>query len=399
MALQKTKEPTAFLREEYANLVANSLDWKLRVLMGPSGPRCVVDGREVIMLCANNYLNLANHPRLKQAASKAIETHGVGSGSVRPIAGTMDLHMELEEKLARFKRTEAALFYQSGFATNSGLIPQLALEGDLIISDELNHGSIIDGVRLSKAEKAVYKHGDSSDLERVLAEASTKNYAHTLIVTDGVFSMDGDIAPVNEVVKLADEYGAMTYVDDAHGDGVLGDEGRGIGAHFHLEGKITVEMGTFSKAFGVVGGYISGSQDLVNFAYNKSRTWLLSASHPPPVVAACIAALEVLETEPQHVQNLWKNTNYFKQRLSELGFDIGKSQTPITPVMVYQSELARQMSEKLFESGVFALPIVYPMVAREKARIRTIMNAGLMREDLDTAVGAFEKVGKELQVI
>lgn len=397
--MQKAKEPTAFLREEYANLVANSLDWKLRVLMGPSGPRCIVDGREVIMLCANNYLNLANHPRLKQAASKAIETHGVGSGSVRPIAGTMDLHMELEERLARFKRTEAALFYQSGFATNSGLIPQLVTEGDLIISDELNHGSIIDGVRLSKAEKAVYQHGNSSDLERVLMEASRKNYTHTLIVTDGVFSMDGDIAPVDEIVKLADEYGAMTYVDDAHGDGVLGEDGRGIGAHYHLEGKITVEMGTFSKAFGVVGGYISGSQDLVNFAYNKSRTWLLSASHPPPVVAACVAALEVLETEPQHVQNLWKNTNYFKQRLRALGFDIGKSQTPITPVMVFQSGLARQMSEKLFESGVFALPIVYPMVAREKARIRTIMNAGLTPQDLDAALGAFERVGKELQVI
>ncbi len=396
---QKVKEPTAFLREEYTNLVANSLDWKLRVLMGPSGPRCIVDGRNVIMLCANNYLNLANHTRLKQAASKAIETHGVGSGSVRPIAGTMDLHMELEEKLARFKRTEAALFYQSGFATNSGLIPQLASERDVIISDELNHGSIIDGVRLSKAEKAVYQHSNISDLERVLSEALRKNYSHILIVTDGVFSMDGDIAPVDEIVKLADEYGAMTYVDDAHGDGVLGDEGRGIGAHFHLEGKITVEMGTFSKAFGVVGGYISGSQDLVNFAYNKSRTWLLSASHPPPVAAACIAALEVLETEPQHVQNLWKNTNYFKQRLMELGFDIGKSQTPITPVMVYQGELARRMSERLFESGVFALPIVYPMVAREKARIRTIMNAGLVREDLDAAIAAFEKVGKELQVI
>ncbi len=397
--MQQTKDPTAFLRVEYQSLVANSLDWKLRVLMGPTGPRCVVDGREVIMLCANNYLNLANHPRLKQAASKAIETYGVGSGSVRPIAGTMDLHMELEEKLAKFKRTEAALVFQSGFATNAGLIPQLAVEGDLIISDELNHGSIIDGVRLSKAEKAVYKHGDSSDLARVLAEASKKSYSHNLIVTDGVFSMDGDIAPVDEIVKLADEYGAMTYVDDAHGDGVLGDGGRGIGAHFHLEGKITVEMGTFSKAFGVVGGYISGSRDLVNFAYNKSRTWLLSGSHPPPVAAACIAALEVLETEPGHVENLWKNTNYFKKGLRELGFDIGKSQTPITPIMVYQGELAKHMSNKLFDNGVFALPIVFPMVAREKARIRTIMNAGLNRDDLDAAIAAFEKVGRELEII
>ncbi len=397
--MQKSKDSTSFLREEYESLVANSLDWKLRVLMGPSGPRCIVDGREVIMLCANNYLSLANHPSVKQAASRAIETHGVGSGSVRAIAGNMDIHMELEEKLAKFKQTEAALVYPSGFATNSGLIPQLASEGDLIVSDELNHGSIIDGVRLSKAEKAVYRHGNVADLERVLKEASKKNYSRVLIVTDGVFSMDGDIAPVDKIVKLAEEYGAMTYVDDAHGDGVLGEKGRGIGSHFHLEGRITVEMGTFSKAFGVVGGYISGSRDLVNFAYNKSRTWLLSASHPPPVAAACIAALEVLETEPEHLQNLWKNTNYLKQRLREMGFDIGKSETPITPVMVYQGELARRMSEKLFENGVFALPIVYPMVARDKARIRTIMNAGLSRSDLDTALSAFEKAGRELKVI
>lgn len=351
------------------------------------------------MLCSNNYLNLANHSRLKQAAQRVIETHGVGSGSVRPIAGTMDLHIKLEKELARFKRTEAALFYQSGYAANAGLIPQLASDGDVIISDELNHGSIIDGVRLSKAEKAVYQHCNASDLERVLNESSKKNYRHSLIVTDGVFSMDGDIAPVEEIVKLAQEHGAMTYVDDAHGDGVLGEDGRGIGSHFHLEGKITVEMGTFSKAFGVVGGYISGSRDLINFAYNKSRTWLLSASHPPPVVAACIAALEVLEDEPQHVQNLWKNTDYFKKRLGEMGFNIGKSETPITPIMIHQEELARKMSEKLFENGVFALPILYPMVAREKARIRTIMNAGLNRNDLEMALAAFEKVGKELQVI
>jgi glycine C-acetyltransferase len=393
------RNPTAFLKEEYGELVRNELDWKLHVLQGSSSPRCVVDGKKVLMLCSNNYLGLSNHPRLKEAAINAIKTHGVGSGSVRPIAGNMDLHLELEEKLAKFKHTEASLVYQTGFAANAGLIPQLAGEGDIIVSDELNHGSIIDGVRLSKAERAVYKHRDAKDLEHVLNELEKKNPRRILIITDGVFSMDGDIAPVDKIVQLAQEHGAMTYVDDAHGDGVLGEKGRGIGSHFHLEGKIDVEMGTFSKAFGVVGGYISGTRDLVNFALNRSRTWLLSGSHPPPVVAACIAALEVLESEPWHVENLWKNTRYFKKALSDLGFDIGKSETPITPVIVGESPVARKLSSMLFERGVFALPIVYPMVARDKARIRTMMNAALTKEDLDFALSRFEEIGRELKVI
>ena len=393
------RNPTAFLKEEYDELVRNELDWKLHVLEGSSSPRCVVDGKKVLMLCSNNYLGLSNHPRLKEAAINAIETHGVGSGSVRPIAGNMDLHLELEEKLAKFKHTEAALVYQTGFAANAGLIQQLAGEGDIIVSDELNHGSIIDGVRLSRAERTIYKHCDADDLERVLNELEIKNLRRILIITDGVFSMDGDIAPVDKIVRLAQEHGAMTYVDDAHGDGVLGEKGRGIGSHFHLEGKIDVEMGTFSKAFGVVGGYISGTRDLVNFALNRSRTWLLSGSHPPPVAAACIAALEVLESEPWHVKNLWENTRYFKKALSDLGFDIGKSQTPITPVIVGESSVARKLSSRLFEKGVFALPIVFPMVARDKARIRTMMNAALTKEDLDFALNNFEEVGKELKVI
>ena len=393
------RNPTAFLKEEYEELVRNELDWKLHVLQGSSSPRCVVDGKKVLMLCSNNYLGLSNHPRLKEAAINAIKTHGVGSGSVRPIAGNMDLHLELEEKLAKFKHTEAALVYQTGFAANAGLIPQLAGEGDIIVSDELNHGSIIDGVRLSKAERAVYKHGDANDLEDVLNEVEKKNPRRILIITDGVFSMDGDITPADKIVQLAREHGAMTYVDDAHGDGVLGEKGRGIGSHFHLEGKIDVEMGTFSKAFGVVGGYISGTRDLVNFALNRSRTWLLSGSHPPPVAAACIAALEVLESEPWHVKNLWENTRYFKKALSDLGFNIGKSQTPITPVIVGESSVARKLSSRLFEKGVFALPIVFPMVARDKARIRTMMNAALTKEDLDFALNNFEEVGKELKVI
>jgi len=393
------RNPTAFLKEEYDELVRNELDWKLHVLKGSSSPRCVVDGKKVLMLCSNNYLSLSNHPRLKEAAINAIKTHGVGSGSVRPIAGNMDLHLELEERLAKFKHAEAALVYQTGFAANAGLIPQLAGEGDIIVSDELNHGSIIDGVRLSKAERAVYKHCDANDLEHVLNEVEKKTPRRILIITDGVFSMDGDIAPVDKIVQLAREHGAMTYVDDAHGDGVLGEKGRGIGSHFHLEGKIDVEMGTFSKAFGVVGGYISGTRNLVNFALNRSRTWLLSGSHPPPVAAACIAALEVLESEPWHVENLWENTRYFKKGLSDLSFDIGRSQTPITPVIVGESSVARKLSIRLFEKGVFALPIVYPMVAREKARIRTMMNAALTNEDLDFALSNFEEIGKELKVI
>jgi len=252
---------------------------------------------------------------------------------------------------------------------------------------------------LSRAERTIYKHCDADDLERVLNELEIKNLRRILIITDGVFSMDGDIAPVDKIVRLAQEHGAMTYVDDAHGDGVLGEKGRGIGSHFHLEGKIDVEMGTFSKAFGVVGGYVSGTRDLVNFALNRSRTWLLSGSHPPPVAAACIAALEVLESEPWHVKNLWENTRYFKKALSDLGFDIGKSQTPITPVIVGESSVARKLSSRLFEKGVFALPIVFPMVARDKARIRTMMNAALTKEDLDFALNNFEEVGKELKVI
>jgi glycine C-acetyltransferase len=393
------RDPRSFLREEYESLVRSQLDWKLHILEGSSSPRCIVDGREMLMLCSNNYLNLSNHPKLKEAAIKAIQTHGVGSGSVRPIAGTMDLHMELEETLAKFKHTEASLVYQTGFAANAGLIPQLASEGDLIISDELNHGSIIDGVRLSKAERAVYRHLDMNDLARVLEEAEKKSYRRILVITDGVFSMDGDIAPLDEIVKHAKQHGAMTYVDDAHGDGVLGEKGRGIVSHYHLEGQVDVEMGTFSKAFGVVGGYIAGTRDLINFALNKSRTWLLSGSHPPPVAAACKAALEVLEDEPQHVQNLWKNTRTFKKALKDLGFDIGRSQTPITPIIVGESSVARALSDRLYQEGIFALPIVYPMVARDKARIRTMMNAALTEDDINFALNTIEKAGKALHII
>jgi glycine C-acetyltransferase len=396
------RAPVGFLREEYEQLVDKELDWKLRVLEGPSTPRCVVDGKKVLMLCSNNYLSLSNHSALKKAAIDAIRTHGAGSGSVRPIAGNMDLHMELERRLARFKGAEGSLVYQTGFAANAGLIPQLADAGDIIVSDELNHGSIIDGVRLSKADRAVYRHCDVEDLKIVLkkVEEHVPAYRRILIITDGVFSMDGDIAPVDKIAPVAHDHGAMVYVDDAHGEGVLGDGGRGIVSHFRLRrDDVHVEMGTFSKAFGVVGGHVSGTRDLINFAYNKSRTWLLSGSHPPAVVAACIAAIDVLETEPKHVRNLWTNTDYFRKGIRGLGFDTGKSQTPIIPVMVGESRTAKMFSSRLFELGVFALPIVFPMVSKDKARIRTIMNAALTKKDLDEALGAFEKIGKELKLI
>ncbi|HUV61035.1 MAG TPA: aminotransferase class I/II-fold pyridoxal phosphate-dependent enzyme [Thermoplasmata archaeon] len=396
------RDPISFLGEEYDALVSKELDWRLRTLQGASTPRCRVDGREVLMLCSNNYLNLSNHPRLKDAAAAAVMSHGAGSGSVRPIAGNMDIHIELEQRLAGFKGAEASLVYQTGFAANAGLIPQLADSGDLIVSDELNHGSIIDGVRLSKADRAVYGHCDPSHLEEVLrqAEKHSPPYRRILVITDGVFSMDGDVAPLDHIARIAKEHGAMVYVDDAHGEGVLGEGGRGIVSHFKLDrDSVHVEMGTFSKAFGVVGGHISGSKDLVNFALNKSRTWLLSGSHPPAVVAACVAAIDVLETEPQHVRSLWENTEYFRKGVQDIGFDTGKSMTPIVPIMIGESTAAKTFSDRLFGLGVFALPIVFPMVSRDGARIRTIMNAGLSREDLDEAIAAFETVGKQLELV
>lgn len=399
MAQVTTKRnPNAFLREEYQDLVSKSFNWNLHRLDSGSLPHSIVDGKKVIMLCSNNYLNLSNHPKIIKAAMQAAKQYGAGSGSVRPIAGTMKLHFDVEEAVARFKHTEAALIYQTGFAANSGLIPQLVGEGDVAISDELNHGSIIDGVRLTKADRAIFKHRDMSDLEKVLKEAD-KKYRRILIISDGVFSMDGDIAPMDKIVKLANEYGAMTYVDDAHGEGVIGPDGRGIGAHYGIEGKIDVEMGTFSKAYGVVGGLIAGSRDLVNFAYNKSRTWLLSGSHPPAVAGAQLAAIQVLETEPQHVRNLWENTRYFKKELISRGFNTGNSETPITPVIIGDSAKAKDFSNGLFDEGIFALPIVFPMVARDKARIRTMMNAGLTRKDLDFALEKFEMLGKKLAII
>jgi len=388
-----------FFADSMKELREKKLEWRLRPMESASSGRAIVEGKEVIVLCSNNYLGLSNHPELKKAAIAAVKKYGAGSGSVRAIAGTMDLHMELEETLARFKKTEAALYYQTGFAVNAGLIPAVLQKEDLVISDELNHGSIIDGVRLSKAERAVFAHKNMDELKKVLEESDKKEYGKKLVITDGVFSMDGDIAPLDKIAALAEEHNAMVYVDDAHGDGVLGDHGRGIGDHFKLHGKIEFEMGTFSKAFGVIGGLVSGSREMCDFAYNKSRTWLLSGSSPPAVVAACTAAINLLERDDSLVKKLWDNTAYFKKKLKELGFDTGESETPITPVMLGESSVAVKFSDRLFEEGVFALPIVFPMVARDKARIRTMMNAAHTREDLDEALEKFEKIGHELGVL
>jgi glycine C-acetyltransferase len=400
--VRRLRDPTAFLKTEYEDLVTKGLDWKLKELEGPSEPIAIVDGKEVLILCSNNYLGLTTHPKMKRAAIQAIKRYGVGSGAVRAISGTMDLHMELERRLAKFKNAEASLTYPTGFVANSGLIPQLVGEGDLIISDELNHGSIIDGVRLSKAERAVYKHNDTNDLTYLLREAEKRQpeYGRILIITDGVFSMDGDISPLDDVAKLAAEYGAMVYVDDAHGEGVLGEGGRGIVSHFKLDHKtVHVEMGTFSKAYGTVGGHISGSIDLVRFALNKSRTWLLSSSHPPSVVAATIAALDVLEKEPRHVKRLWRNTRYFKNAVQDLGFDTGLSQTPIIPIIVGDSHKARALADGLYEKGIFVVPILFPMVARDRSRIRVQMSSKLTKEQLDMVINSMEQIGKQLKII
>ncbi len=396
------RHPTKYLGEEYQRLVRENLNWELKELQTASEPVCTVDGKQVIMLCANNYLNLATHPKVVNAMVEATEKYGAGAGSDRSIAGNMILHEELDRRLAKFKGAPASLTYQTGFMANEGLIPQLCGRGDLFVSDELNHGSIIDGVRLSRADRAIFKHKDVEDLARVMDEAEKheSTYEHIWILTDGVFSMDGDLAPLSEIAKIAEEHGAGVYVDDAHGEGVLGEGGRGIVSHFNLSrDEVHVEMGTFSKAFGVIGGHITGGEDLRNFAFNKSRTWLLSGGMPPGVAASCIAAIDVLESEPQHVKKVWENRLYFIKAMKDLGFDTGNSETPIVPVMCGESKTAKDLADFIWEKGVFALPIVYPMVARDKARIRCQLCAKHTREQLDKAIIAFEEGGKKLGLV
>lgn len=388
---------TQYLAERVDAMAERGEIWNLQTLETPSQAHVVVEGRDAIMLAANNYLDLANDPRLKEAALEATEAYGVGTGAVWAISGYMDIQQQLNEKIAEFKGTEAGLGYQTGFATNAGLLPQVLDAGDVFLSDELNHGSIIDGMRLSRADTIVYDHSDMGSLEAALQDAH-EEYDRMLIVTDGVFSMDGDVARLDEIHSLASEYGAMTYVDDAHGEGVLGG-GHGTPAEFDLVDDIDFQMGTFSKALGSFGGMLAGDRHVIEFAYNTSRTWLLSAGYPPAVAAANIRALEIIEEEPDRVNHLWSLREYFVRELESLGFDTGASETPIVPVMVGDSLAAQTMAERLFEEGVFALAIVYPMVARDKARIRNQINAGLTREDLDQALRVYESVGKDLDVI
>lgn len=398
-----SRHPTKYMVDEYHRLVKDQLNWELKTLQTASKPICKVDGKEVIMLCANNYLNLSTHPKVVEAMIEATKEYGAGAGSDRSIAGNMSLHEELDKRLAEFKGAPASLTFQTGYMVNEGVIPQLCGKGDLYISDELNHGSIIDGVRLSHADRAIYRHKDVQDLARVLEEAERHDppYDHIWILTDGVFSMDGDLAPLPEIVKLAKEHGAGVYVDDAHGEGVLGENGRGIVNHFGLgREEVHLEMGTFSKAFGVVGGHIScGSSEIRSFLYNRSRTFLLSAAVPPGVAAACIAALDVIEEEPDRVRRVWRNREYFLKAMKDLGFNTGNTETPIIPVMCGESDTAKKLAKMLWDEGIFVLPIFYPMVPRGAARIRVQLCTEHTKEQLDKAIEAFESCGKELGII
>ncbi len=398
------RDPLDYLADEIDQLKAASLYRPLRVMAGAQAPRTTMDGRPVISLSSNNYLGLATHPRLVEAALDAVRDLGAGSGAVRTIAGTMELHEELERRLAAFKHVEAVLTFQSGFTANSGVIPTITGEQDLIVSDELNHASIIDGVRLAKAQRAVFPHKDVEGLDRVLQQARDRGgpkgaYRHILVITDGVFSMDGDIAPLRDICDVADRYEAAVMVDDAHASGVLGRNGRGTIDHFDLHGRVDIQVGTLSKAIGVLGGYVAGRQHLRDYLIQRSRPFLFSTSHPPAVAAACLAAVDVLEQEPERIERLWDNTRFFKQGLVDLGFDTGISETPITPVIVRDSEVAGRMSERLFELGVFAQAVVYPTVALDKARIRTIVSSEHTRDELQQCLDSFESVGRELRLI
>jgi glycine C-acetyltransferase len=393
------RSPTAFLKEEMTDLREKNLEWIIRYLEDGSKPHSVVDGKKVLMLNTNNYLGLATHPKVVQASIDAIKKYGAGAGAVPVIAGSFDLTMEFQRKFAKFKEVEASLLCQTGFAVNSGLIPMLVGKPDIVVSDELNHGSIIDGVRLSGANRIIYKHCDVGDLERQLKEAEKSKPRRICIITDGVFSMDGDMAPLDGIAKVGKEFGAMIFVDDCHGEGVLGN-GRGIVAHFNLQGKVHVEGGSMSKGFGVFGGTVAGSKDLIEFCANKSRTYLLSTAHPPGVVAANTASIEVVESEPEHVQRLWDNTNYFKKEVQNLGYNTGNSQTPIIPLIIGDPGKAQELARILFEEeNIYGTPIVFPMVARELSRIRVQMNALLTKDDLNMALAAIEKVGKKLNII
>ena len=390
----------AFLDAELDTLRRENRFITLKVLETAQAPTCVINGKKVVNLTSNNYLCLATHPKVKSAAAAAVRKYGVGTAAVRTIIGTMTLHEELEKRLAEFKGTEAALVLQSGFSTNVAVCQSLMnSEQDLLISDELNHASIIDGARLAKSARKIYKHKDMESLRQILESPEARGARRKLVVTDGVFSMDGDIAPLPQIVELCERYGAMLMVDDAHSSGVLGKQGRGTVDHFGLKGRVDIQIGTLSKAFAAIGGYVASSQSLRDYMISNARPFLFSSSHPPSVIATCLAGLDVIYNEPDRIKRLWDNTAFFKEELKKAGFDIGSSETPITPVMVGDSEKAVRFSQRLFEEGVFALSIGFPTVQRGKERLRTIVTAGHKQSELKKAVSAFKKVGRELGII
>jgi glycine C-acetyltransferase len=377
--------------------------FRLRELEDIQGPVCTYDGKKVINLASNNYLGLCNHPRLEEAAIRAVRDHGVGSGAVRTIAGTMRIHMELEEKIARFKNVEACVVFQSGFTANAGTVSSILGKEDFILSDELNHASIIDGARLSKAKIKVFRHKDVAHCEDLLKEVENEP-GKKLIITDGVFSMDGDIGPVGELAALAEKYGAIMMVDDAHASGVLGRNGRGSVDHFNAHGKVDVQVGTLSKAIGALGGYVCGSRDLIDFLYHRARPFLFSTSHPPSVAATCIAAFDIHEDEPERIERLWSNTRYFKQQLESAGFDIGgrstpASETPIIPIILGEGRKTMEFSRELFAQGLMATGIAFPTVPEGKARIRTIMTSEHTREQLDQALEILTTTAKRMAIL
>lgn len=386
-----------WIDEELTNLKETGFYNKIRTMDSPQGPSVIVDGKRVLNFCANNYLGLANHPRVVEAAIDAMKKYGIGPGAVRSIAGTMSLHVELERRMAAFKRVEAAITFQSGFTANGATIPALVGKEDAIFSDELNHASIIDGSRLSGAKIHRFKHADPADLDRVIQEAQG-SYRRGLMITDGVFSMDGDLAPLDKLVEVSDKYGLMTMVDDAHGEGVMGEGGRGIVDHFKLHGKIDIELGTFSKAFGVVGGVVAGNARIIEWLRQRGRPFLFSSAVTVPDIAACIAAVDLLEESTDLVDRLWKNARYFQEEMRKLGFDTGLTQTPITPVMLGDVQLAREFSRQLFEEGIFAMALGFPTVPIGKARIRVMISAAHSQDDLEQALEAFDRVGKRLGV-
>jgi glycine C-acetyltransferase len=389
--------PLAYLTEQLDELKQAGSYFRLRELQGACESVCRADGREVINLASNNYLGLANHPKLKEAALEAVRKYGAGSGAVRTISGTLDIHMELERRIAAFKHTEACVVFQSGFTANAGTVSSILTPDDHIISDELNHASIIDGCRLSRAKIHVFPH-KNLDVAAEKLEALKDNRNRKLLITDGVFSMDGDIGPLPGLVELAEKYGAIMMIDDAHSSGVLGKNGRGTVDHFGLHGRVQVQVGTLSKAIGVLGGYVCGSKDLIEYLYHRARPFLFSTSHPPAVTAACMAAFDLLEQEPERVARLWENTRYFKARLKDAGFDTGLSETPITPILVGEAKTAHQYSAALFEEGLWATGIGFPTVPKGRARIRTIVTAAHTSGQLDQAVDILQRVGRRMGI-